>query len=93
MAVEIQRMVELAGHGTGKLSTDRLKALEVPVPPEGIQQAFVAHIAPMRELMSSLRDSTDRLESARGALLPKLVTGAVDVSHLDLDALLDQPAA
>ena len=36
---------------------------------------------------------TDALASIRDLLLPKLVTGAIDVSQLDLDALLDEPAA
>jgi restriction endonuclease S subunit len=34
---DIQGMVELAGHGTGKLSTDRLKAVKYPLPPERVQ--------------------------------------------------------
>jgi len=40
---ELLSMVELAGHGTGRLPTDRLKALEIPLPPMA-EQRSVAHI-------------------------------------------------
>ena len=41
----------------------------------------------------SLGEAVGRLESLRDLLLPKLVTGAIDVSRLDLDALLADEAA
>lgn len=80
---EIQQMVEFAAHGTGKLSTDRLKALTIPVPPEDVQDQFVAVVRPMRELMSVLRRQVRTLEHARDLLLPRLVCGELDVSELD----------
>jgi type I restriction enzyme S subunit len=40
---ELLSMVELAGHGTGRLPTDRLKALEIPLPDKREQRA-IAHI-------------------------------------------------
>ncbi|MCW2749346.1 MAG: restriction endonuclease subunit [Aeromicrobium sp.] len=86
-ADEIQRMVELAGHGTGKLSTDRLQAIEVVLPPADVQHRFSESLRPLRELMSSLRLATDQLVCARDLLLPRLVTGHVDVSALDLGVL------
>ncbi|MFZ6005155.1 MAG: restriction endonuclease subunit S [Actinomycetota bacterium] len=82
---EIQGMVELAGHGTGKLSTDRLKAIPLLVPVRDLQAAFVETVTPMREQMTALRLATDRLVSLRDLLLPKLVSGAIDVSLLDLE--------
>jgi type I restriction enzyme S subunit len=36
-------LVDLAGHGTGRLNTDELKSLDVLLPPEG-QQRAIAHI-------------------------------------------------
>jgi type I restriction enzyme, S subunit len=40
-----------------------------------------------------LSQTNIRLARLRDLVLPKLVTGAIDVSKLDLDALLDEPAA
>jgi type I restriction enzyme S subunit len=40
---ELLSMVELAGHGTGRLPTDRLKALEIPLP-DKCEQRAIAHI-------------------------------------------------
>lgn len=87
-AHEIQQMVELAGHGTGKLSTDRLKAIEILRPPPTTQLEFADAIHPLRALMTGLRLANDRLEGLRDLLLPKLVTGQIDVSKLDQDALI-----
>jgi type I restriction enzyme S subunit len=86
-------MVEFAGHGTGKLSTDRLRALSIPKPPPDLQQEFASRVGTMRLAMSALRGSTDMLTRTRDVLLPKLVTGAIDVRHLDLDSVLEETAA
>ena len=55
---------------------------------------------PHKEAVASAVDSCNllafqspTLAALRDVLLPKLVTGAIDVSHLDLDALLEQSAA
>lgn len=80
-------MVELAGHGTGKLSTDRLKALPVLLPPAELQRAFVATIAPIRDSISAARAATSTLAATRDLLLPRLVTGRLDISAVGLGAL------
>jgi type I restriction enzyme S subunit len=85
MANRIQQMVEFAAHGTGKLSTDRLKAIEIPVPPADLQARFVEIVQPMRQLVGSLRDEVRLLMTARDLLLPKLISGEVDVTDLDID--------
>ena len=84
LADEIQGMVEFAAHGTGKLSTDRIQALAIPHPTETIQQLFVRSVEPMRKLMSNLRRQNRALREARDLLLPRLVSGELDVSELDL---------
>jgi type I restriction enzyme S subunit len=89
MANEIQSMVELAGHGTGKLSTDRLQAVEIVEPSMPVQRDFAATIQPIRSSMSTIRDQADRLTEIRDLLLPWLVTGKIDVSTLDLDSVLE----
>lgn len=87
-AEEIQRMVEFAGHGTGKISTDRLQALHVLRPPMGLQRHFADTFRPLREMMTALKLAGDRLVRLRDDLLPKLVTGRIDVSTLDLSGLV-----
>ena len=78
-------MVEYAAHGTGKLSTDRLQALEVAVPTPELQAQFADRVRPMRELSSVLAVRAEGLRMARDLLLPRLVTGTIDVDALDVD--------
>jgi type I restriction enzyme S subunit len=92
-ADEIQRMVELAGHGTGKLSSDRLKAIRIARPPIDVQARFAREVQSLRDLMTTLRLVTDRLIRMRDGLLPKLVSGHIDVSSLDLNGLIEDSVA
>ena len=78
-------MVEYAAHGTGKLSTDRLQALVIPHPPAAIQRQFVDVVAPMRQLMSNLGAQNRVLSEARSLLLPRLVSGELDIAELALE--------
>lgn len=84
-AEEIQRMVEFAGHGTGKISTDRLQALHLLRPPVELQRQFAEIFRPLREMMTALKLSGDRLVRLRDDLMPRLVSGEIDVSTLDVD--------
>lgn len=85
---DIQRMVELAGHGTGKLSTDRVKAVEVPLPPASVQSQFANAVAPIRELISVSARCARCLAETRDLVLPRLVTGRLDIDHVNLAGLL-----
>lgn len=90
---EIQGMVELAGHGTGKLSSDRVKAARFALPPLPIQSVFADAIQPARELMATLKASNRSVRATRDLLLPRLVTGRLDISDVDLSDLLPAEAA
>jgi len=85
---DIQGMVELAGHGTGKLATDRLKSIVLPLPSESIQTRFVEAVRPIRELISVVQASSKQIAAIRDLLLPRLVTGRLDISDIDLGDLL-----
>jgi type I restriction enzyme, S subunit len=50
---------------------------------------FVSKVAPLLESGSIFRSKTKVLTQLRDMLLPKLVTGQIDVSSLDLDVLMD----
>ena len=56
-------------------------------------QAFESAVTPVMEELLALSRVLRPLEAIRDALLPKLVTGAIDVSQLDLDGLLEESAA
>ncbi len=90
---DIQGMVELAGHGTGKLSTDRLKAVKYPLPPEPVQRAFVETVTPIREALATHAVRSRQLAATRDLLLPRLVTGRLDISDIDLGELLPPESA
>jgi type I restriction enzyme, S subunit len=63
------------------------------VPPVTLEQRFATYVAPAFGSVEVLGQERMRLERLRDVLLPKLVTGAVDVSQIDLDALLEELAA
>lgn len=81
----------LVGRATGSAyPAVRAKDFEealVVVPDAAVDVAFAQKAAPMHELSWKLRAECSALANLRDLLLPKLVTGQIDVSSLDLDAL------
>jgi type I restriction enzyme, S subunit len=75
------------------LSRDQAYTLEVVQPPFPLLGRFDAVAAELMAMTVALDRQADVLTLTRDVLLPRLVTGSIDVSHLDLDALLEQPAA
>ena len=62
-------------------------------PSAAVMSAFDASVEPMIRSAGTLRSQIDRLAATRDLLLPKLVTGEIDVSELDLDALVEAAGA
>lgn len=60
----------------------------VVLPPAALQRQFDSAIGPIRAKMSTLVNKNAKLSGLRDLLLPKLVTGQIDVSTLDLDGLV-----
>ena len=74
------------GEGTvfGSINRDSLNAIPVEIPsPDRIEQ-FEAFARPMDDLIRSNYEEICRLEALRDSLLPKLMSGEVDVSHIPL---------
>lgn len=69
-----------------------LLAHQVACPPQGILGRFAEIAGPMTQMSEALNDAADQLAALRDLLLPKLVTGQIDVSRLGVNALLDSPA-
>jgi len=57
----------------------------VVLPPQHAQAQFVDTIAPIRGLLTNLLEQNGVLAEARDLLLPRLISGELDVSDLDLD--------
>ncbi|MCA1707805.1 MAG: restriction endonuclease subunit S, partial [Actinobacteria bacterium] len=64
-----------------------LSQSQVLRPPPVLLERFHETAAPLAQLGSRLRRTNAALSELRDLLLPKLVTGEIDVSHLDLDAV------
>lgn len=62
-------------------------------PPRKLADAFETSMDPVFSQIAFLTDKSDRLQRLRDLLLPKLVTGQIDVSKLDLDALVEGAVA
>jgi type I restriction enzyme S subunit len=62
----------------------------VLVPDPTVRDAFDDAVAPVHHLAWQLREQSQGLATIRNLLLPKLVTGQIDVSDLDLDAVVEK---
>ena len=59
-----------------------LEQQPILLPDSNIREAFAEVLAPLLDAMSTLEDQVDVLSQIRDLLLPKLVTGQIDVSSL-----------
>jgi type I restriction enzyme S subunit len=57
----------------------------VVIPPQHVQAQFVDTIAPVRGLLTKLLEQNGVVTEARDLLLPRLISGELDLSDLDLD--------
>jgi len=62
------RLVDLAGHGTGRLNSDELKALEVVLPPEPEQRAIAHVLGTLDDKIELNRRMNETLEAIARAL-------------------------
>ncbi|MFA0411657.1 restriction endonuclease subunit S, partial [Vibrio splendidus] len=53
--------------------------------PREIQDAFVSQIMPMIKLQSSLKSENKQLAETRDTLLPKLLSGEIDLENLSVE--------
>lgn len=76
---------ELRRHDIGRMT--------VLIPPEAHRSAFASFVGPQLEATRALLAQVFSLAKLRDLLLPKLVTGQLDVTRLDLDALTEATIA
>jgi type I restriction enzyme S subunit len=61
-------LVDLAGHGTGRLNSDELKALDVVLPPEGEQRTIAHILGTLDDKIELNRRMSETLEAMARAL-------------------------
>lgn len=75
------------------LSKAELSSIAVLVPPDEVAEAANEVLSDNLAMIRALSQATRHLSYLRDLLLPKLVTGQIDVSALDLDAMLAEQVA
>jgi type I restriction enzyme S subunit len=85
----LAREAELAAMGVGstgqtELNRSGLAGLLITVAPRHLQETFAVAVGPLRSLAVTLATSTVNLHNTRDLLLPRLVSGEVDVTDLEI---------
>ena len=75
----ILNMVERAGHGTGKLTTESLKSLLMPIPPLPEQRQIASILSTVDEKLEILRIKKDQYSTLKKGLMQTLLTGRIRV--------------
>ena len=74
------------GSAQPKFNKTDFKNTSVLIPPKDILSRFHETVAPIFETISQRQTETARLADLRDTLLPKLMSGEIDISNLDLYA-------
>lgn len=72
------------GSAQPKFNKTDFKNTSVLIPPKYILTRFHETVAPMFEMISERQTETARLTNLRDTLLPKLMSGELDVSNIDI---------
>ena len=89
-----QRIAD-AGSGTTfpEVSANTMANIEISLPSESLCQEFSSWAQPVLKRQSRIEEESQLLRIARDALLPRLMSGEVDVSRIDLRQLNGHLAA
>lgn len=74
------------GEGTvfGSINRDALNSMPIDIPPQEILDQFEDIVAPMDAAIRNNYDEICRLQAIRDSLLPRLMSGELDVSGIDI---------
>jgi len=76
----------LASGATFKeINKKTFRAIPIVVPTTDVESAFRAAVEPMCALVAGLLQANENLRATRDLLLPRLISGEIDVSELDID--------
>ncbi len=73
-----------AGASVPTLDRKTVHAIDILIPNEGVQGLFESAVMPMFDQIRAIIQYNNKLKQARDLLLPKLMSGALDVSRLTL---------
>ena len=73
-----------AGSAVPSMTTDILNAMELPIPDADTLEKFENIVAPMYLTVQQNTQESSKLAELRDSLLPRLMSGKLDVSNLDL---------
>ncbi len=81
-----QDYVKGASTGTTRKSVSAgvIVDIDMVVPPDNIREQFEDQVPTIRQMLSSLLDKNANLRRTRDLLLPRLISGEVDVSELNI---------
>lgn len=77
-----------SGAATPIINKSAFERVLLVVPPASLAHHFSREASSVHELIIRLAQHSERLSGIRDLLLPKLVTGQIDVSTLDVDGLV-----
>ncbi len=73
-----------AGSAVPSMTTDILNAMEIAIPSASALEEFETIVSPMYQAMQENNNQSAKLGELRDSLLPKLMSGEIDVSDIDL---------
>jgi type I restriction enzyme S subunit len=68
---------------------------KIVIPPQELREKFVAIVDPIYDKIDSLNQTVDHLSTSRDMLLPRLISGKLDVEKLDIQfppSMLNEPS-
>lgn len=81
------------GAAQQNISKEKVISTRVVVPSTSVREAFSSVVVPLRRESFRCYEASRSLASARDLLLPRLVTGKLDISAIDLGVLTPSEAA
>ena len=73
-----------AGSAVPSMTTEILNTMDILIPSAEALQQFENTVAPMYKMMQAYEQQNTKLATIRDALLPKLMSGEIDVSPITL---------
>ncbi|WP_437602477.1 restriction endonuclease subunit S [Sorangium sp. So ce590] len=80
-ASDVLRMVDVANHGTKRLASERLFALDIPAPPIGEQRKIAAILSSVDDAIEATQAVIDQLQVVKKAMMAELLTRGLPGRH------------
>jgi type I restriction enzyme S subunit len=67
-----------------EISRSKFRPIPIAIPPVDIERSFSAMVVPACDLILNLQRANQKLRQTRDLLLPRLISGEIDGSDLDI---------